>query len=126
MQALLTVPLWDGGARYGAQRVARAAAEEPRLRLESVLRGASFGVAQALRAILVAEQLRAISEAQRDIARETARLAQRAYEMGTGTTFDLVDTAQKARAAEIDLAVKELTVVQAKLGALLALSTCDY
>ena len=46
--------------------------------------------------------------------------------MGTGTSFDLVDAAQRARAAEVDLAVKEFTVVQSKLGALLALSTCDY
>ena len=30
------------------------------------------------------------------------------------------------KVAEVDLAVKEFTVVQAKLGALLTLSTCNY
>ena len=126
VQALITLPLWDGGARYGSRRIARATATESRLRLETALRSASIGVAQALRAVLVAEQLRSVLENQRDLARETAQLSQRAYEMGTGTSFDLVDTAQKARASEVDLAVKEFTVIQAKLGALLALSTCDY
>ena len=126
IQALLTIPLWDGGARYGGQRIAHAAAEESRLKLESALRGTTISTAQALRSILVAEQLRVVSESQRDLARETARLSLRSYEMGTGTSFDLVDTAQKARVAEVDLAVKEFTVVQAKLGALLTLSTCNY
>jgi outer membrane protein, multidrug efflux system len=126
VQALLTVPLWDGGARYGSQRIAHAAAKESKLRLESALRVATIGVAQALRSVLVAEQSRVVSESLRDLAREIARLSQRSFEMGTGTSFDLVDTAQKARAAEVDLAVKEFTVVQAKLNALLALSTCDY
>jgi outer membrane protein TolC len=126
VQALLTIPLWDGGARYGGQRIAHATAKESKLRLESALRVATISVAQALRSVLVAEQSRVVSESLRDLAREIARLSQRSFEMGTGTSFDLVDTAQKARAAEVDLAVKEFTVVQAKLGALLALSTCDY
>ena len=126
VQGLITIPLWDGGVRYGTQRIAKASVEESKLKLESVLRGATISVAQALRSVLVTEQLRLVAERQRDLAIETARLSQRSYETGTGTSFDLVDTAQKARAAEVDLAVKELNVVQVKLGALLALSTCNY
>lgn len=126
IQALLTIPLWEGGARYGAIRIAKANAEESKLKLEAALRGATIGVAQAVRSVIVAEQSRQVSESTRDLAREAARLAQRAYEVGTGTSFDLVDTAQKQRAAELDLAVKEFQVIQAKLSALLAASNCTY
>ena len=126
VQALLTIPLWEGGARYGTLRIAKANAEESRLRLEATLRGASFDVAQAVRSVGVAEQGRHVSEQSRDLAREASRLAQRAYEVGTGTSFDLVDTAKAQRAAELDLAVKEFTVVKARITALLAASVCNY
>jgi hypothetical protein len=46
--------------------------------------------------------------------------------VGTGTSFDLVDTAKAQRAAELDLAVKEFQVIQAKLTAVLANSNCTY
>ena len=49
-----------------------------------------------------------------------------AYEAGTGTSFELVDTAQKARQAELDLTVKEFDVVRARLAALLANANCKY
>jgi hypothetical protein len=44
---------------------------------------------------------------------------------GSGTSFDLVNTAQQLRAAELDLAVKEFEVLRSKIAALLALSTCN-
>ena len=126
ISAVLNIPLWEGGARYGTLRIAKAVAEESRLKLEATLRGASFEVAQALRSVGVAEQGRQVSEQSRDLAREASRLAQRAYEVGTGTSFDLVDTAKVQRAAELDLAVKEFTVVKARITALLAASVCNY
>jgi outer membrane protein TolC len=126
IQGVLTIPLWEGGARYGNLRIAKAQAEQAKLGLEATLRGTNITVAQALRSVAVAEQARAVSESARDLAREAARLAQRAYEVGTGTSFDLVDTAKAQRAAELDLAVKEFQVIQAKLTALLATSNCAY
>lgn len=126
IQALVSIPLWEGGARYGSLKIARVNAEEARLKLEATMRSASIDVAQALRSVAVAEQSRQVAEQSRDLAREAARLSQRAYEVGTGTSFDLVDTAQKQRAAELDLAVKEFQLVKARITALLAASTCKY
>jgi outer membrane protein TolC len=124
--AVLNIPLWEGGARYGALRIARANAEEAKLTLEATMRSASVNVAQSLRSVAVAEQSRAVSTSARDLARESARLAQRAYEVGTGTSFDLVNTAQQERAAELDLAVKEFQVISARLSAILAAANCTY
>jgi outer membrane protein TolC len=123
---VLTVPFWEGGARYGNLRVTRAAHEEAKLQLELATRNASIQITQALRNVAVAEQERTVSASSRDLAKELAALTKHAYELGTATSFDLVNTEQTWRAAELDLVVKEFNVVQAKLSAVLAKSNCSY
>jgi outer membrane protein TolC len=126
IQGVLTIPLWEGGARYGSLKIAKVNAEEAKIKLEASMRTATIQVAQALRGVAVAEQARAVSQTTRDLAHESARLAQRAYEVGTGTSFDLVDTAKAERSAELDLAVKDFNVISARLSAMLAAANCTY
>lgn len=125
ISALLSVPLYDGGARYGQLKVAGAAVDQAKTRVEQATVTATVEATQAQRAITVADQARTVSEKARDLARETARLSQVAFESGAGTSLDLVDSGRILRQAELDLAVKELEVVRAKIAALLALSACD-
>ncbi|WP_437942076.1 TolC family protein [Sorangium sp. So ce341] len=124
IRAVLTVPIWDGGARYGDLRINRAAVEQQRARLGAVERSAELESTQAVRSVEVAEQARAVAEQSRDLARETARLTQVAFEAGTVTSFDLVESSRRQRQAEIDLAVREFEVVKAKISALLASASC--
>ncbi|AGP36909.1 hypothetical protein SCE1572_21880 [Sorangium cellulosum So0157-2] len=124
IRAVLTVPIWDGGARYGDLRINRAVVEQQRARLGAVERSAELESTQAVRSVEVAEQARAVAEQSRDLARETARLTQVAYEAGTVTSFDLVESSRRQRQAEIDLAVREFEVVKAKISALLASASC--
>jgi outer membrane protein TolC len=124
--AVLNVPIWEGGARYGAMRIARANAEEAKLRLDATRRGATFDASQAQRSVGVAEQARVVSEQNRDLAREAARLAERAFAAGAGTSFDLVDAGKNERNAELDLAVKEFNLIQSRIAALLATANCKY
>ncbi|WP_437616201.1 TolC family protein [Sorangium sp. So ce834] len=124
IRAVLTVPIWDGGARYGDLRINRAAVEQQRARLGAAERSAELESTQAVRSVEVAEQARAVAEQSRDLARETARLTQVAYEAGTVTSFDLVESGRRQRQAEIDLAVREFEVVKAKISALLASASC--
>jgi outer membrane protein TolC len=126
IQGVLSVPLWDGGVRYGNLRIAKAAHEEAKLNLEAQLRTADIQVGQALRAVGVAEREHGVSQRARDLARELARLTMSSYQLGTATNFDLVNTEQAWRAAELDLVVKEFTLIQTKLGAVLATSRCTY
>ena len=126
ISAVLNVPFWEGGARYGAMRIARATAEQAKLRLEAVQRGATIESNQALRSVSVAEQARVVSEQNRDLAREAARLAERAFAAGAGTSFDLVDAGKNERNAELDLAVKEFEVIKSRIAALLATANCRY
>ncbi|WP_437581074.1 TolC family protein [Sorangium sp. So ce887] len=124
ISAVLTIPIWDGGARYGDLRVNRALVEQQRARIGLAERAAELDSTQAVRSVVVAEQARAVAEQSRDLARETARLTQVAFEAGTVTSFDLVESGRRQRQAEIDLAVREFEVVKAKISALLASASC--
>lgn len=124
ISAVLTVPIWDGGARYGDLQISRATVEQQRARLGAVERTAGLETTQAVRGVAVAEQSRAVAEQSRDLARETARLTQVAFEAGTATSFDLVESGRRQREAELDLAVREFEVIKAKITALLASASC--
>lgn len=121
---VLSVPIWDGGARYGQLKVASANVEQAKTRVEQSTATATLESTQAQRGITVAEQARTVSQQSRDLARETARLSQVAFESGAGTSLDLIDSGRVLRQAELDLAVRELEIVRAKIAALLALSAC--
>jgi outer membrane protein TolC len=104
---------------------AQGARLEAEQRLTQVTREAEVEVAQAMRAVNVAQANLEVSKRSREIAKQSAELARIAFLNGSGTSFDLVDTARQLREAELDLAIKEFEVVRAKLAALLALATCN-
>lgn len=122
---VLNWELFDGGLRYGQRAVARARAGAVREELRDVKRRASLELKQAVRAVQVAEANAVVSARTREIALEMARLSRISYMNGSGTSFDLVDTAQQLRTAELDLALKEFEVLRSKIAALLAVSTCS-
>jgi multidrug efflux system outer membrane protein len=117
--------LYDGGLRYGQKDEALANERIAREQLTDVRRRAELQITQAFRAVNVAEANLGVSARAREIATETARLARVAFMNGSGTSFDLVDTASRLRQAELDLAVKQFEVLRARVAALLALASCD-
>ncbi|EYF01629.1 TolC family protein [Chondromyces apiculatus] len=124
IQALLTVPLWDGGARYGLLKSSRAQVEQQKERLGVAERAAAVELTQATRGIEVADQARRVSTAARDLAAETTRLTRVAFEAGTATSFELVQAQQQLRQRELELALREFDVVRAKIASLLASANC--
>jgi outer membrane protein TolC len=122
--AVLTWPIYDGGARYATRAARSAQAVVAREQLTDLQRRASVEVTQAYRGVTTAEHNLAIARKTRDISFETARLARVAFLNGSGTSFDLVDTARQLREAELDLAIQEFEVLRARITALLALATC--
>lgn len=125
VSAVLNVPIWDGGARYGALRSARAGVDEAQQKLEATRRGASTEVTRARRGIDVAEEARGVSAEARDLALETERLARLGFAAGRGTSLDLVQASQQRRQAEVQLVLKEFDVFGARITALLATAKCD-
>ena len=122
--AVLTVPIYDGGRLAAERHVNQAGADTARQQLTEASRQARLQVIQAQRGIEVAASNHEVSRNARAIAEESARLSRIAFLHGTGTSFDLVDSARRLRLAEIDLTIKEFEVVRARITALLTLSNC--
>jgi outer membrane protein TolC len=123
---VLSIPFYDGGARYGALRDTRAQVDQSEQRLEAARRSATVEVIQAKRSVSVAEESRRVSEQARDLARETERLSRVSFAAGTGTSLDLIESGRRLREAESQLALQEFTLVQSRISALLTLSRCNW
>jgi outer membrane protein TolC len=117
--------IYDGGLRGGQRSEAIANERIAKEQLTATQRSAQLDVIQSFRGVNVAEEQLGVSLRARDVAVETARLARVAFINGSGTSFDLVDTASKQRQAELDLTVKQFQVLQSRVAALLALANCD-
>ena len=123
---VLSIPIFDGGARYGALRDTRAQADQSDQRLEAARRAATIEVIQAKRSVDVADESRRVAEQSRDLARETERLSRVSFAAGTGTSLDLIESGRRLRESESQLALQEFTLVQARIAALLSLSRCQW
>jgi outer membrane protein TolC len=126
VQAVLSVPLWEGGARYGNLRDARVQESIAEQRLEAQRRTAIIQVDQARRGVMVADDRRRVSAAARDLAAETDRLVRLSYQEGRGTSLELITAAQSLRESEIQLALRDFDVVKARVLAVLALASCPW
>jgi outer membrane protein TolC len=123
--AVLSIPIYDGGRLSAGRSGSQATAEVARQQLTETTRRARLEAVQAQRSIQVAEANFGVSRQARDIAAESARLSRIAFVHGTGTSFDLVESARRQRESEIDVTIQEFEVVRARISALLALSNCD-
>jgi outer membrane protein TolC len=124
--ALLTIPLWEGGVRYGNSRVAEAQETIALQNLEAGRRQAAIQVIQARRGVTVAAERRQVALEGRDQAAETDRLTRLAYQDGRGTSLELVSAAQALREGEIELALREFELVRTRILAVLALASCPW
>lgn len=126
VQAVLSVPIWDGGARYGNLHDTQAQELQAVERVEAQRRQATIDVERARRNVGVADERRRVAAAARDLAAENDRLTRASYQEGRGTSLELVTTAQALREAEIQLALREFETVNARVVAVLALASCPW
>lgn len=124
LQAVLSVPLWDGGARYGALKGAQAAVEVARAQAEATGRAARVDLERARRGVEVAEASRAVSARALEYASRSDQLVRRSFQAGLGTSLELVSAAAALRQQQLDLALKEYAVLRARVAALFALAEC--
>jgi outer membrane protein TolC len=124
--ATLSVPVFDGGVRYGNLRNARAAQDIAAQQLEALRRQAIIQVEQAQRQLVVAQDEARVAREQRDLAADNDRMTQTAYTAGQGTSLELVTASEAHRQAEITLALQEFGVVKARILAVLALAECPW
>jgi outer membrane protein TolC len=123
---VLTIPIWDGGARYGGLRQARAEKDEADQNLIAQHRAVVIQVEQARRAVDVATDSLRVATLAETHARQVDHMTQVGYLTGQGTSLDLVVSAGALRQAQINRALRDFDLVRARIGALLALADCHW
>ncbi|HWL88411.1 MAG TPA: TolC family protein [Polyangiaceae bacterium] len=126
IQALLSVPFYDGGTRDGQRRQAYAATDQADQARISAERNAQIQVAQARRGVQVASDSRQVAANARQLAAEVDRLTRAQYIEGEGTSLELVTAASALRQAEVNLALQDNALVRARVTSLLVLANCPF
>ncbi|QRK06871.1 TolC family protein [Archangium violaceum] len=124
--AVLSVPIWEGGLRGGLVRERAGIEQQAAETLERTRRDVTVEVARAQRNVSVAESLVKTAAASLDLAAKTDQLTRRAFEVGRGSSLELVQSGAALRQAELSLALREFELVQARLDAFLTEARCDW
>ena len=123
---MLTIPIWDGGARYGELRQARAQEDEAEQLLIAQRRSVVIQIEQAKRAVEVAMESRRVAIDAESHAKQIDHMTQMGFLKGQGTSLDLVISAGSLRQAQINRALRDFDLVRARIDALLALADCHW
>ena len=116
----LTVPLYDGGLRYGQQRERRALLASAQANLEQVVRQARADVRAAFAVLKQIDKALIAAHQAAQLAEEAFQLANRAYQAGATTNLELIDAVRRARDAETAAVMAEDAVRNARLDLLIA------
>jgi outer membrane protein TolC len=119
-QLVLSLPIYDGGLRYGQEKDRRAQYEEAKIQLDGLLRQARSDVRTAFDEVTrVDEELAAARKAAR-LAHEALDMTSLAYREGATNDLDVVDSQQRSRNADISALVAEDASRQARIDLLSA------
>ena len=119
-QLILTVPLYDGGLRYGQQAEREAILNSAKIARDAALRQARSEVRTAFDAVGRADDALTLARDAARLARESLDLATIAYRAGATTNLEVVDAERRSRDAETQAAIAEDVARQARLDLLAA------
>lgn len=119
-QAILSVPIYDGGKSLGTWRERRVLEEEAELAVEGAKRQVSADVRAAFEALRYADEALTAARRSAELALETLDLANQAYRAGATTNLEVIDAERRARDAETAVAVAEDAARQSRLDLLAA------
>ena len=119
-QLVLSVPLFDGGARYGLRKERAALAAEAKEQVDGLLRQARADVRIAFEALRRADQgLGSARQASR-LAHDALEMTSLAYREGATNDLEVVDAERRARDADTAALSAEDTARQARIDLLAA------
>lgn len=117
---VLTIPLYEGGLRYGQAHERVALARSSDAQLEAALRQAKSEVRSAFEGVKHADLALAAARDASAQAAEALELATVAWKAGATTNLEVVDAERRARDAETQAALAEDAARQARLDLLAA------
>jgi len=119
-QLVLTLPIYEGGLRYGQAHERGAVASQAQAQLEAALRQAKSDVRSAFEEVRHADQAaRSAKQAASDAA-EALQLANVAYRSGVSTNLEVIDAERRSRDALVQSALADDAARQARLDLLVA------
>jgi outer membrane protein TolC len=119
-QLLLTIPIYDGGLRYGLAEERASLSAEARAQYEALLRQARSEVRIAFESVKRAEASLAAAVNAARLARDALELATLAYRAGATTNLEVIDAERRAHQADTAVAVAEDGARQARIDLLAA------
>jgi len=119
-ELVLTLPLYDGGLRYGQEHERQALASEAKVNVEATLRQAKSDVRTAFQEIREADVALDQATQSSAFAKHALDLANLAYRAGATTNLEVIDAERQARDAETQQAIAEDAARQARLDLLAA------
>lgn len=120
IQVLLTVPFYDGGARYGTIEQRAAVLEQRHAQVEATMRKANSEVRVAFNQARHADASLLAAKQAASFAADALRFASLAYEAGASTNIEVVDAERRARDADTSVVVAEDSARQARVSLLAA------
>jgi outer membrane protein len=120
LELLLTIPLYDGGLRYGQERERKVNRDEAQAQLDNTLRQARSDVRTAFEEVRRADAALQSSRDAAKLAEDALDLANIAYRAGAYTDIEVIDAERTARDAETAVAVAEDGARQARVDLLSA------
>lgn len=119
-QLVLSLPLYDGGLRYGLAEERSAIASKARIDLDATLRQARADVRIAFDSMRSADEQLQAARRSAELARTAVSLATQAYQAGATTNLEVIDAERRAQDAETQVAISEDAARQARLDLLAA------
>jgi outer membrane protein TolC len=119
-QLVLSLPLYDGGLRYGQQHEREAIASQAQVSLDATVRQARADVRGAFEALRRNDAALTAARDSARLAREALEMANLAYQAGATTNLEVIDAERRARDAATAAALAEDNARQARLDLLIA------
>jgi outer membrane protein TolC len=119
-ELLLTLPIYDGGARYGLEKERRALYDESKIALEGLLRQARSDVRTAFDAVKRSDEAVFSARNAAKLAHEALEMTNLAYREGATNDLEVVDAEQRSRNADTAALVAEDAARQARVDLLSA------
>lgn len=119
-QLQLSVPLYDGGLRYGLLHERRAQIASARANLDGVVQRARIDLRVGLDVLQHAERARGEAVQAAELAHRAVEIAALSYRLGAATNLELIDAQRRARDADTAAVLAEDDVQRARLDLLAA------